>query len=100
MTKKWFFKNKFQFPQIKNLFYLLLKVRYGLHSPLFLQKLHSLGSCLSIFYGDDMLVFEYKNRLVELINFKIRPDSKNSKFYHYLCLTTTNPDPVEGQTVA
>lgn len=46
---------------------------------------------------DDIIIFKYKSKDVELIEFK---EDKTKKSNSYVCLATKNPDNIEGKTVA
>ena len=100
IIKSWILENKIKIPHLSNLQYIPRNIGEKLRSLLFVSKMCQLNSNLDGFGIDQVMAFEYKTKTIELIDFWIRSNSKNSPTHYYLCLTTTNPDQIEGQTVA
>jgi len=98
--KKWLYENKFHLPNISNIKLIPGIYKLKLHSNLFLRQLYLENSKKTDFVIEDSLYFCYKNKPIELIDFNIEESGKSNKQYYYLCLTTKNPDPTTGQTVA
>ncbi len=100
IIKTWILEHKIKIPNISNLQFIPKNISEKLHSVFFISKMCQINSNLEVFGIDEVMAFEYKTKTIELIDFWIRSSSKNSKPHFYLCLTTTNPDQIEGQTVA
>lgn len=98
--KTWILEHRIKIPNISNLQFIPKNIGQNLRSLLFVSKMCQINSNLEGFGIDEVMAFEYKTKTIELIDFWIKSSSKNSKPHFYLCLTTTNPDQIEGRTVA
>ncbi|GAB4145557.1 MAG: hypothetical protein OHK0017_05280 [Patescibacteria group bacterium] len=99
--KAWIIHNKLQIDGLTEPKYVADEYKNSLFNSLFIQKLVLQNSAFKTVKIDDALVFNYKGKPVELYEFKpdTNDDEENNK-NTYICLTTTNPDKIEGTSVA
>jgi hypothetical protein len=99
--KDFVFKNLISIPEVSNLNY-LQPLDYNNTQTYFILK--HFCSYLSIhnFMVDDYLAFEYKKKVVEIVNFGFTNEKEGQRtgmLRNYLCLSVLNPENTPGKTV-
>lgn len=99
-VKSWLYKHKVNIPGIQNLTLVEKKQAEKLKNLLVTKKIVAQGNFSPSVDHDELLVFEYKQKKVALIDLSITTGSGKSRVSRsFICLTTKNPDKISGQTV-
>jgi|GEM_PF-5330200 len=99
--KSWFLSHRFSNSFIEDALLLDEKTYKQLTNFDTLNQCITKSSVARSFTVDDYLVFKYKKKFVECIDFSIVVGSgKNSKTYYYLALAVKNPDKITGTTAS
>jgi hypothetical protein len=99
-VKSWLYKHKVNIPGIKALILVDKKQAEKLRNLLVTKRIMTQGKLSTSVDYDELLVFEYKQKKVALIDLNIITGSgKNTTTTSFVCLTTKNPDKISGQTI-
>lgn len=100
IIKAWIIENKLALPNLKDIVYIEKNNFNKIFDLLFIQKLYLQNTANTSVEIDDAIFFDYKGKTVNLTEFKTSHQDKERQHFSYLCLATSNPDKIEGETAA